>query len=388
MDNSILGRKNEAQGPEVEISASTELEGSTENSILAVTYPESPACKFPFIYEGKAFTTCTEYGSTDKTPWCATTSNYDRDRKWKPCAVKEYGGNSNGAPCTFPFIYLGRTYYTCTNKFEHKGRYWCATTGSYDKDRKWSFCADIKLSVNYPEDPCRFPFTYKGKTYSGCTGAGREDGKLWCSISKNHDDNSQLVFCEPSDPAPCYFPFKYKKKSYSDCTMNGSFDGHLWCATTADYDKDSKWKACITEEYGGNSNGGQCVFPFTYMDKEYTTCTNEDTDGRFWCATTANYDKDKKWSFCADTRMSNGEIVKPDLETQNQLQSNEEKQTINISKCCPAELFRVVHGLIYPGPKKVPVPPLVACCDDFAQHFKEKIAQIRHELDSTIDSDL
>ncbi|XP_044300700.1 epididymal sperm-binding protein 1-like [Varanus komodoensis] len=351
-----------------------------------VTYPESPACKFPFIYEGKAFTTCTEYGSTDKTPWCATTSNYDRDRKWKPCAVKEYGGNSNGAPCTFPFIYLGRTYYTCTNKFEHKGRYWCATTGSYDKDRKWSFCADIKLSVNYPEDPCRFPFTYKGKTYSGCTGAGREDGKLWCSISKNHDDNSQLVFCEPSDPAPCYFPFKYKKKSYSDCTMNGSFDGHLWCATTADYDKDSKWKACITEEYGGNSNGGQCVFPFTYMDKEYTTCTNEDTDGRFWCATTANYDKDKKWSFCADTRMSNGEIVKPgnvgsskapcsfpfiykgktytectskgtltwklwcsltsnydrdkrwrycqpsDLETQNQLQSNEEKQTINISK--------------------------------------------------------
>nr|ADK39285.1 ESP-Vkom1 [Varanus komodoensis] len=299
-----------------------------------VTYPESPACKFPFIYEGKAFTTCTEYGSTDKTPWCATTSNYDRDRKWKPCAVKEYG----------------------------------------------------ELSVNYPEDPCRFPFTYKGKTYSGCTGAGREDGKLWCSISKNHDDNSQLVFCEPSDPAPCYFPFKYKQKSYSDCTMNGSFDGHWWCATTADYDKDSKWKACITEEYGGNSNGGQCVFPFTYMDKEYTTCTNEDTDGRFWCATTANYDKDKKWSFCADTRMSNGEIVKPgnvgsskapcsfpfiykgktytectskgtltwklwcsltsnydrdkrwrycqpsDLETQNQLQSNEEKQTINISK--------------------------------------------------------
>ncbi|KAF7246590.1 Craniofacial development protein 2 [Varanus komodoensis] len=56
-------------------------------------------------------------------------------------------------------------------------------------------------------------------------------------------------------------------------------------------------------------------------------------------------------------------------------------------RCCPVELFRVVHGLIHPGPKKDPVPPLMACCDNFAQHFKEKIAQIRHELDSTIDSD-
>uniref|UniRef100_A0A8D2LRL2 Reverse transcriptase domain-containing protein n=1 Tax=Varanus komodoensis TaxID=61221 RepID=A0A8D2LRL2_VARKO len=51
------------------------------------------------------------------------------------------------------------------------------------------------------------------------------------------------------------------------------------------------------------------------------------------------------------------------------------------------ELFQVLHGLIYPGPKKDPVPPSMAHCDNFAQHFKEKITQIRHELDSTSDSD-
>ncbi|KAF7252318.1 Solute carrier family 22 member 7 [Varanus komodoensis] len=51
------------------------------------------------------------------------------------------------------------------------------------------------------------------------------------------------------------------------------------------------------------------------------------------------------------------------------------------------ELFWVVQGLVHPGPKKDPVPPSITRCDDFAQHFKEKIAQIHHELDSTSDSD-
>ncbi|KAF7249630.1 putative RNA-directed DNA polymerase from transposon BS [Varanus komodoensis] len=61
--------------------------------------------------------------------------------------------------------------------------------------------------------------------------------------------------------------------------------------------------------------------------------------------------------------------------------------SIASSKCCPAELFRVEQGLVRPGPKKDLVPPLKARCDDFAKHFREKIAQIRHKLDSTSDSE-
>ncbi|KAF7252470.1 putative RNA-directed DNA polymerase from transposon BS [Varanus komodoensis] len=62
--------------------------------------------------------------------------------------------------------------------------------------------------------------------------------------------------------------------------------------------------------------------------------------------------------------------------------------SIASSKCHPAELFRVVQGLVCPGPKKDLVPPSKACCDDFAKHFREKIVQIRHELDSTSDSEV
>ncbi|KAF7237689.1 Patatin-like phospholipase domain-containing protein 2 [Varanus komodoensis] len=57
------------------------------------------------------------------------------------------------------------------------------------------------------------------------------------------------------------------------------------------------------------------------------------------------------------------------------------------SQCRPAELFRVVQGLVRPGPKDL-IPPSKARCDDFARHFREKIAQIPHKLDSTIESEV
>lgn len=47
------------------------------------------------------------------------------------------------------------------------------------------------------------------------------------------------------------------------------------------------------------SEGDPCVFPFTIMNKTYNECTTEQlTGGRKWCATTADYHKDKKWGFC------------------------------------------------------------------------------------------
>ncbi|XP_070781745.1 protein sel-1 homolog 1-like [Enoplosus armatus] len=47
---------------------------------------------------------------------------------------------------------------------------------------------------------------------------------------------------------PCIFPFLFQGKEYLDCTTDGRGDGRLWCATTYDYDQEKKWGFCETEE--------------------------------------------------------------------------------------------------------------------------------------------
>lgn len=53
----------------------------------------------------------------------------------------------------------------------------------------------------------------------------------------------------------------------------------------------------------GNAEGAMCHFPFLFEGKSYSTCTTEGrTDDLPWCATTADYDKDKKFGFCPSER--------------------------------------------------------------------------------------
>lgn len=48
---------------------------------------ESPPCTFPFTYKGKSYDTCTADGMSDGRLWCATTSTYDVNKKWVYCNV-------------------------------------------------------------------------------------------------------------------------------------------------------------------------------------------------------------------------------------------------------------------------------------------------------------
>ncbi|KAI2652218.1 Cation-independent mannose-6-phosphate receptor [Labeo rohita] len=80
-------------------------------------------------------------------------------------------------------------------------------------------------------------------------------------------------------------------------TVPGSDFNINVCGTVADTKcKDSA--VCLISEVTDKNE--VCIFPFKFMKKTYTECTNDGkTDGRKWCATTSDYDKDQKWGFCS-----------------------------------------------------------------------------------------
>ncbi|XP_015271990.1 PREDICTED: matrix metalloproteinase-9 [Gekko japonicus] len=188
-------------------------------------------------------------------------AHFDDDESWTlgtGSVVKTYYGNANGALCHFPYIFEGKSYSTCTTDGRSDGLPWCATTASFDQDKTYGFC------------PSELLYTFDGN----------------------------------SDGAKCVFPFVFEGKSYDGCTTEGRTDGYRWCATTDNFDQDKKYGFCPTRDtavFGGNSPGEECVFPFTFLRQTYSACTSEGrSDGKLWCATTSDYDTDKKWGFCPD----------------------------------------------------------------------------------------
>ncbi|KTG03737.1 hypothetical protein cypCar_00007041 [Cyprinus carpio] len=174
-----------------------------EGQVVKVKYgnAEGEFCKFPFLFMGKEYTSCTSQGRDDGFLWCSTTYNFDEDGKYGFCPHEllfTLGGNADGAPCKFPFTFQGEKYDSCTTSGRDDGYRWCATTEDYDRDKKYGFCPETAMSTvggNSEGAPCVFPFKFLGNTYDSCTTSGRSDGKMWCGVTKSFDDDRKWGFC-------------------------------------------------------------------------------------------------------------------------------------------------------------------------------------------------
>ncbi|XP_078721968.1 tenascin-X-like isoform X1 [Lampetra fluviatilis] len=118
--------------------------------------------------------------------------------------IKTHGGNSDGAPCVFPFTHEGRVHSTCTAEGRDDGKLWCSTTADYAHDKKFSLCSQEEGTTvtlvttrggNSNGALCHFPFVFGGREHVACTSEGRADGMKWCSTTANFDTDQRYGFC-------------------------------------------------------------------------------------------------------------------------------------------------------------------------------------------------
>ncbi|XP_038607961.1 epididymal sperm-binding protein 1-like [Tachyglossus aculeatus] len=212
------------------------------------------------------------------------------------------GAGAEDAPCAFPFTYKDQRYTACTGAGSKKAKLWCSETQNYDKDKKWHYCSTSAYGGSSKGQPCVFPFRYQGRVYLSCPREGK--GPYWCATTSDYDRDQLWSYCPdtiiggsaPGDP--CVFPFTYGDQEYHTCTTAGEEGGRLWCSTTTNYPQDRKWTYCHLSGMGGNDPTSPCVFPFWYKGTGYRTCSRAG-DSKLWCATTRDYDKDHRWKYCS-----------------------------------------------------------------------------------------
>ncbi|XP_045432495.1 coagulation factor XII [Pipistrellus kuhlii] len=63
------------------------------------------------------------------------------------------------------------------------------------------------------------------------------------NVSEPRADEHTVVFTVTGEP--CYFPFQYQRQLYHKCTRRGRLGFRPWCATTPNFDQDKRWAYCL-----------------------------------------------------------------------------------------------------------------------------------------------
>ncbi|XP_034018141.1 protein sel-1 homolog 1 [Thalassophryne amazonica] len=129
---------------------------------------------------------------------------------------------------------------------------------------------------------------------------------------------------------------------------------------------------------GGTANGELCIFPFSFQGKEYSECTTDGRgDGRLWCATTYDYDQDKKWGFCETEEESQRRLQAE--ETEEQYQTVVRMLNITIRRSQKKDLYEKLLKIAEKGHHKA--MEKVAYAMLFGSYMRQNITRAKEMLE-------
>jgi len=103
---------------------------------------------------------------------------------------------------------------------------------------------------------CSFPFKYDGVTYSSCTAAGNDDGRLWCGYdveeSEDVKNTGKWVWCDSegstSGQRTCQIPFRDEVgQQWWHCKRVSFSNSSTWCYFTH-FGVGRPWGICPYED--------------------------------------------------------------------------------------------------------------------------------------------
>ncbi|CAD7694655.1 unnamed protein product, partial [Ostreobium quekettii] len=265
----------------VDAGAAVNTKPEAKESVVPRITVDGDSCVFPFWYRGSSIANCIPVDGVDVCP----TGNGNL-AECEPLVFTK-----SGEPCAFPFYdeASNSTKKTCVPV---DGRDRCRTKKGDWEECSWQGVAEefeeatkiVPGRVTTSNEPCVFPFWYRGALTTTCAEADGEPHSGFCMTAEGYPKE-----CKPprftKSGKECSFPFRHEGVVSYDCidrngtevcvTAQGDFEV---CDTpkAPEYhqhkenheDSAGKIVSRVTEE------GESCVFPFWHQGKSVASCAN------------------------------------------------------------------------------------------------------------------